>query len=235
MTSDLHHLAAAYALDALDADERAEFEAHYPGCAICSVEVLEYRETASRLTTDRVDPPTHVRGRVLAEVAHTRQIPPRASERVIDLSVWQRSRTNAVLGAVAAVTVLIAGVVGFWLGGSGSADDQDLMALLASGDIVVEPLEGESDATVSVAWSAQSGEIVVLASNLAEPGDDVAYALWMLDANGFTPSLLFTPDDDGTVQAFGELPGDPDGWRITVEPAGGSPRPTGEILYTTQA
>ena len=32
---DIHHLAAAYALDALDSHERAAFEAHYPA-ATCA-------------------------------------------------------------------------------------------------------------------------------------------------------------------------------------------------------
>ena len=41
MNADLHHLAAAYALDALDDIERHEFERHYPTCDICSGEVEE--------------------------------------------------------------------------------------------------------------------------------------------------------------------------------------------------
>jgi len=57
MTEDLHHLAAAYALNALDEIERGEFEAHYPTCSICSAEVADYRETAALLAEATATPP----------------------------------------------------------------------------------------------------------------------------------------------------------------------------------
>ena len=58
MTDDLHHLAAAYALDALDESQRAEFEAHYPTCEICSAEVAEFRDVAATLAAaEAVEPP----------------------------------------------------------------------------------------------------------------------------------------------------------------------------------
>ena len=46
---DIHQLAAAYALDAVDERERAEFEAHYPTCPICRPEVAGFRETLSQV------------------------------------------------------------------------------------------------------------------------------------------------------------------------------------------
>jgi anti-sigma factor RsiW len=47
---DIHQLAAAYALDALDDRERAEFEAHYPTCPVCRPEVTG---TGKRCRTSR--------------------------------------------------------------------------------------------------------------------------------------------------------------------------------------
>ena len=41
--------AASYALDALDVDERANFEAHLAGCPECRMEVAAYREVAGAL------------------------------------------------------------------------------------------------------------------------------------------------------------------------------------------
>ena len=234
MTVDLHHLAAAYALDALDADERADFEAHFPDCEICGTEVIEYRETAARLAVDPVEPPGHLRGRVLTEIARTRQLSPRAP--VVDIEPRRRrvAPTGFLYGAVAAATLLIVGLIGFQLGSASPSDDQ-LVDLLATSDIVVEPLAGDGEAAVSVAWSAGSGEVAVVASGLDRLAGDRVYALWMLDAGGATRSVLFRPDDDGTVRELGELPGRPTGWGITVEPAGGSPQPTGEILFATAA
>ena len=42
---DIHHLSAAYALDALDERERMAFEAHYPSCDVCRADVIDFRDT----------------------------------------------------------------------------------------------------------------------------------------------------------------------------------------------
>ena len=52
---DIHHLAAAYALDALDARERAAFEAHYPSCEVCRADVLEFRSTLAVVAEAEAD------------------------------------------------------------------------------------------------------------------------------------------------------------------------------------
>ena len=49
MTSELHHLAGAYALDALEESERAAFEQHLASCDWCTVEVADFRATAAVL------------------------------------------------------------------------------------------------------------------------------------------------------------------------------------------
>ena len=77
MTSDLHHLAAAYALDALDVDERAAFEAHYSTCEICRTDVVDHRETAAGLAAGvAARPSDEVKRRVMAEISATRQLSP---------------------------------------------------------------------------------------------------------------------------------------------------------------
>jgi anti-sigma factor RsiW len=74
-----HALTGAYALDALDPAERAEFEAHLATCAECREEVAGLRETAARVAaTTWVDAPAALRGRVLAEAALTPQVAPAA-------------------------------------------------------------------------------------------------------------------------------------------------------------
>ncbi len=53
---DLHHLAGVYALNALDADELALFEAHLHGCELCQREVVEFCETAGLLALATAQP-----------------------------------------------------------------------------------------------------------------------------------------------------------------------------------
>ncbi|MGC0332992.1 anti-sigma-K factor RskA [Streptomyces sp. SAI-170] len=71
---DPHSLAAPYALDALDAEERRRFERHLAGCDRCTAEVRDLTEDAVRLAwSTAAAPPAALRDRVLAAVRTTAQ------------------------------------------------------------------------------------------------------------------------------------------------------------------
>ena len=48
MPDDLHELSALYALDVLDADERARFEEHLADCDRCTTDLAGLKEAACR-------------------------------------------------------------------------------------------------------------------------------------------------------------------------------------------
>jgi anti-sigma factor RsiW len=74
---EIHHLGAAYALDALDERERTAYEAHFGTCDICRTDVREYRATAAELASlTATQPPPDVKARVMSEIATTRQLSP---------------------------------------------------------------------------------------------------------------------------------------------------------------
>ena len=76
--SDIHALSGAYAVDALDDIERAQFEQHLAACADCRAEVASLRETAALLAeTARTTPPAALRDAVLAGITQIRPLPPR--------------------------------------------------------------------------------------------------------------------------------------------------------------
>ena len=76
MTTDLHALVAAYALDALDDDERVAFEAHLGSCPTCPGELAEFTEVVGELADATSSPaPGGVRDRVLAQLGETEQVP----------------------------------------------------------------------------------------------------------------------------------------------------------------
>ena len=55
---EIHALSGAYAVDALDPAEKAEFEAHLAACAACRVEVASLRESTALLPeTCATEPP----------------------------------------------------------------------------------------------------------------------------------------------------------------------------------
>lgn len=75
---DLHTLTGAYALDALDPEEREAFEAHLACCPTCTEEVEGFRAATTMLAaTVSEPPPAHLKGVVLDAAARTRQEPPR--------------------------------------------------------------------------------------------------------------------------------------------------------------
>ncbi|WP_329278937.1 anti-sigma factor [Streptomyces sp. NBC_01451] len=74
---DLHSLAAPYALDALDPDERRRFEKHLSRCDSCTAEVRLLSEDAVRLAwSTAAPPPFAMRDRVLSAVRATPQESP---------------------------------------------------------------------------------------------------------------------------------------------------------------
>ena len=228
MTQDLHHLAAAYALDALDADERAAFEAHYPSCEICSAEVADFRETAAVLAADlAAPPPADLKASVMAEVARTRQLSPRRSD-VVELD-RARSRRRRVLRAVSAAAAAVVLVVGTAVITRSGTDE--FAPLLEAADASFVTLEGDAG-SIEAVWSDDLDQVLVQATSLADPGDGLTYALWSLRDGEATPAGLFVPDADGSLAELLDLDDlEPAAWGVTIEPAGGSPQPTGEVLF----
>jgi anti-sigma factor RsiW len=75
--SDIHALSGAYAIDALDDIERAQFERHLAKCAECRAEVESLREASAMLAeTTAIEPPADLRSRLLADIKTVRPLPP---------------------------------------------------------------------------------------------------------------------------------------------------------------
>jgi anti-sigma-K factor RskA len=236
-TVDIHHLAAPYALDALEPDERAEFEAHYPSCEVCRADVLDFRATLAALGgAVAVAPPADLKRRVLAEAAVTRQLSPVVPASVTDLAARRRRRRwiTTALAAAAALVLFVAGAL--VAGGrdrSPSYADQ-LVDVLGQPDGQIVTLAGEQAGAVRVAWSSNAGRAVVLADGLPPAPDGMAYELWLIDASGPAPMELLDPAAGGEIGATIDIPGQPAAWGVTLEPRAGSPAPTGEILFSAE-
>ncbi|MEX0658985.1 MAG: anti-sigma factor [Egibacteraceae bacterium] len=224
MTTDVHELAGAYALDALDEEERRSFERHLDDCGDCRVEVDEFQATGALLgTIADEEPPPGMRDRLLAAVAATPQAAPErapvalpAQEEVpaqagvpvqagvpasapVDELKGRRERLRQLLPAVAAVIVLgVAGVtvVVTQTGTEPAADDQ-LAEAVAAPDARIVDLAAPDGATARLVWSDERGGGVFVTDGLAAAPSGHAYALWVIEAE--TPVLLgmFQPDEVG--------------------------------------
>ncbi len=77
MRPDAHTLVAAYALDALDEDEREDVREHLEQCETCREDLRSFRETVAALAATAAEaPPARMREAVLARARDTLQLPP---------------------------------------------------------------------------------------------------------------------------------------------------------------
>lgn len=237
MTTDLHHLAAAYAVDALDDDERAAFEAHYRTCEACRTEVRRFHEAAGLLAGGSAStPPAGLERSVMDAIARTPQESPIATD-VSDLDDRRRRRSRSTfLAAAAAVVILVVGAVAI-IGQRGGGSDVD--EVVAAPDAVITTLALTPDGAAGsfqVVWSQEQGRIAVIADDLPDPGTDRAYELWAIEGDTPVSAGVFVPDD-GSVREAVDLDdldledADAAAWGVTVEPASGSAAPTTPILF----
>ena len=234
--TDIHQLAAAYALDAVDERERAEFEAHYPTCSICRPEVTGFRETLSQVVAGTaVPPPASLKAAVMAEIGATRQLSPLLPDSVVDLASHRQRRQQMGRVLTAAAAIVLIGIGAFVVGRQSSSDDDGYAAaaaaVLARPDALITPLDGTGTGAFRVAWSASANQIVVMGDGLADPGDGKAYELWLIDDAGAHAVRLLDQADGAQVRRVISVDGSPTQWAITVEPEDGVDVATGDIIF----
>jgi len=76
--SEIHGAVGSYVVNALDRDEREEFEAHLAVCPTCTREVQEFCETAAELSllASEAPPPAALRSSILSAISEVRPLPP---------------------------------------------------------------------------------------------------------------------------------------------------------------
>jgi hypothetical protein len=111
---------------------------------------------------------------------------------------------------------------------------QTIGDVLAAPDLVRYPLTGRDAlpaATGQVLWSRSRG-LVFSASGLPAPPANSRYSLWLLTRTGPIGAGMFVPDSNGraTLAITPKVPMPLIGAMITLEPTGGSDKPSGEPL-----
>ncbi|MEO6651707.1 MAG: anti-sigma factor [Ilumatobacteraceae bacterium] len=231
MTTDLHHLSAAYALDALDTAERTEFEAHLSSCAECTAEVAGFVEVVGNLAeTSSAAPPMRLKSSVMAKLSGIEQVAPpeQAAAPVIRLDERRRrlSTVSRVLAAAAAVAILAIGALVV----SGTRGGSEYDDVIAAADAEVVQLAGETG-TVEVVWSPGRHQVALRGDGLADLDPTLKYALWAIADGTSIPAGLFDAEG-GVIRDVADI-GDinPQEWGITIEPAAGSQIATTPVIY----
>ena len=250
IADDRHTLSGAYALDALDDNERVLFQEHLETCADCRAEVAEFRATAALLgVAVAVAPPAQLRDRVLSQIRQVRQLPPERGN-VVPLRGVSRRRFNLVAAAasILAALAIALGVIAYQsdqradeLAAQVEQQQQDVEALAAETQRIADVLAApdaqrtfgevrDGGAAAAVA-SEELGEVILLTRDLPALAEDLTYQLWFIDAEGpVSGGVLDVPQDgDLTLVTEGDLEGVTT-IALSVEPSGGSEQPTDVVF-----
>ncbi len=227
MSTDLHTLSGAYAVNALSSEEALEFRRHLEVCQACRDEVAELQQAAATMGAAEAAPaPDHLRERVLSAAGLMPQLPPRVTvaEREPRVRHWWSPRM--LLAAAAVLAVVAGGVV---LAVVQRDDGQDQIASPAVAKVFEAPDAHTAKAVTAnggmlrVATSRRLHEMAVDTSRLKPLGDRQVYQVWSVHDGKAVSAAVLADLEKGAAMA---MPAPGSQVAITIEPAGGSRTPT---------
>jgi hypothetical protein len=230
---DVHDLTAAYALDALNEEERETFEAHLAQCALCREDLAGLGEAATALALAVVSPPppARLRERILTTAAAER-------ENVVSLPM-RRPWLIRSTAAVASIAACAAIVLGIWAATLSHSLDR-ARASRASAQAIAQVLADPSSQRIALRGGngtlavdpAGRGVLIVRSLQAAPAGH--TYEAWVIPAGGMPHKAgLFTSSGATTMVPLADVP---KGAVVaaTVERAGGADQPTQTPIFSAQ-
>ena len=227
-------LLGAHALGALSEAEVLQVEAHLAACEQCAARAAEFRQIANGLLhlAPEVKPPAGLRARLMAALDGDAQ-PARRSNPAGRRLVWA--------GALAAVALLALNLSQWVRNASLQAQLESLATQQGAGQTAQALRSYPSSQVVELEAEGIRGTLVydpgfplavLYIWGLEEPGPQQAYQAWLISADGTRTSggLLELPEEQGFAWLVVRAPRplqDYSGFGLTLEPADGSPLPTG--------
>jgi anti-sigma-K factor RskA len=208
----IHELSAAYALDALDGDERREFEEHLTRCSDCQETVATFQETSASLAyqAEMPLPPPALKGRILEQVRRERS-------NVVPLRRRWMLPAAATLAAVAASAAIGLGIWAASLHNQLGERPEAVPISGASGSLIV----------------THDDQATLVVRDLPPAPAGKTYEAWVIESGNPVPAGTFTGGDRVAFQltrdvAKGAVVA------VTLERAGGVGRPTTKPLITSE-
>lgn len=183
---EIAELLGAYALDAVEPDERDRVELHLAECPRCRAEVAEHREVAAVLAQSGAPAPEGVWARIAADLApspppmRVAVLPADDDAEVVDLAGARRNRPNRVVLAVvglAAAIVLVVGLAAVIGNDDGKGQTTEELAAEAVGNSKLQvDLAGEGVSAKAVVQADGRGYLIL--DDVPPPADGDVYQLW---------------------------------------------------------
>lgn len=224
--SDIHALSGAYAVDALDDLERAQFERHLAECPICEDEVFSLREASALLAeTSAAAPSAALRAKVLSDIATVRPLPPVVQPvRVVE----RRRRFPALMAAAAAVVALLAGGVAWQVTDDGPQSQVE--QVIAAGDAQTFTQSFPNGATATVVRSKKLNKAVLITEDMPAAPAGHSYAAWLQHGGDMVLAGIMPSGSNNEVVLSGDA-ASANGAGITVETNGTEHEsPKGEVV-----
>jgi anti-sigma-K factor RskA len=214
---ELDELLGAYALDAVDADDRRRVEDYLAVNPRAAAEVQAHREVATMLAFSGMDAPDDLWGRITDEIGE--QAPPPGPALASVLALDEHPRRRRRLASVAPWVMSAAAVLALVFVAFGPADDADAPNEPLASAVEIARADRDSLVTTLVADGSdvsveavidQDGHGYVVARDLPTLSDAETYQLWGVVENGDVISLgIFGPNPeietftvDATVSAL---------------------------------
>lgn len=221
-------LVSLAAVGALENGERASVERHLSGCAACMALAAERDDLVSLLpmALEPAPPPARLRRSLMARVySEAAGRPTRA---------WWRRAIDAIpasrgLTAAGALGVAVAIALATWIAVGQRPETAVDVAVTGTASELV---------TGNVVAQGPSADAVLTVHGLNPPrATSSVYEVWLIPAGGAPRGVAFLSASPGGDTWTAVIPGGIAGYQTiaaTVEPAGGSPGPTGAVVLSGQ-
>ena len=232
-------LIPAFALNSLDADEAQAVSRHLAGCEACQAELAAYEEVVDvlPLAAAQTTPPAALKGQLMDRVQTQPAAEPAAPEAkpswwrgaAADLQAWlagPRWRPALLL----AILILAIGNVYFWREATRPSPTAWRRIRLEGTEVAPE-----ASGVIYISADGQNGAIIV--DKMPQLGEAQQYQLWLIADGQRTSGAVFSVPADGYQTVLVESPRplrEYGAFGITVEPAGGSPGPTGDRVLGSE-
>ncbi|MGW6377152.1 anti-sigma factor [Rhodococcus sp. NPDC055112] len=239
MDDDQIDLANAYALDALDADQRRAVEQLLATSddslrADFDAEVRQCRETlAAAAAANATAPPAHIRGHLLTQIAREPRTGTGRAAAPVSLADRRRTPRWRLVGAAAAAVALLGGgvVIGQQL--REPTREQPMAAqVMSAPDVRTSSTAVPGGGSATAVYSRSTDAAVLMMNDVTPPAPESVYQMWLIAGTGAPVSAgMMAPDQvsPSTVAVLDDLDG-ASLLAFTVEPAGGSEQPTTDVF-----
>lgn len=226
----------AYALGALDEDERTLIAAHVETCPVCTADLAQFEDAlyeAAAVGAVQVEPPRELRTRIV--LRHRGARSPAAASWGDRFSEFLRRPVPAAVPITLAVLLVVSFAV---LGATRQRADEYGQALAGVVDgrvVALAPSGAITDARGAVVIPTRGSPYLIV--RLPAPPAGKAWEAWVLRASGSGVTALPAGTSDRSdvfVMSLTAPLGAGEGVAITLEPAAGSAQPTTQPVLAAE-